>query len=79
MINIPMDIDRLHPGRKSKKQKQAFRDDVQRYVTGLGYDCRIEQGSMGAQNIVIGDPEKAKYLVTAHFWLRSWWLLRPDF
>ena len=67
MIVTPMDIDRLHPVRKSKEQKQAFRDDVHRYVSGLGYECAVEKGSMGAQNLVIGDPEKAKYLITAHY------------
>ena len=67
MINIPMDIDRLHPVRKSKKQKQAFRDDVNAYLNGLGYEVSVEKGSMGARNVVIGDPEKARYLVTAHY------------
>lgn len=67
MINIPMDIDRLYPVRKSKKQKQAFREDVRQYVTGLGYQSTVEKGSLGAKNIVIGDPDKAKYLVTAHY------------
>lgn len=67
MINIPMDIDRLHPVRKTKKQKQAFRDDVTQFVTGLGYEATVEKGTMGARNLVIGDPEKAKYLITAHY------------
>lgn len=67
MIVTPMDIDRLYPVRKSKKHKTAFREDVVRYVTDLGYDCAVEKGSMGARNIVIGDPEHAKYLVTAHY------------
>ena len=67
MINVPVDIDRLYPVRKTKKQKQEFRDDVTQYVTSLGYDCAAEKGSMGAQNLVIGDPENAKYLVTAHY------------
>ena len=67
MITVPMDIDRLYPVRKSKKQKQAFREDVTRYATDLGYTCAVEKGSFGARNLVIGDPEKAKYLVTAHY------------
>lgn len=62
-----MDIDRLYPVRKSKKQKQAFREDVTRYATDLGYTCAVEKGSFGARNLVIGDPEMAKYLVTAHY------------
>lgn len=67
MFKIPVEIDRLHPVRRSKKQKQAFRDDVVQYVTNLGYDCTVEKGRIGAQNIVIGDPEKARYLITAHY------------
>ena len=62
-----MDVDRIHPVRKSKKQKQAFRDDVVQYVTNLGYESSVEKGTMGANNLVIGDPEQAKYLITAHY------------
>ena len=67
MLNCPMDVLDQFPIRKSKKQKQAFRDAVQSYVTGLGYDFKTEKGSLGSTNIVIGDPEKAKFLVTAHY------------
>ena len=67
MISVPIDIDRLYPVRKSKKQKQVFRNAVQTYLNGLGYKVSVEKGSMGARNMVIGDPEKAKYLVTAHY------------
>ena len=67
MIATPVDIDRLYPVRKSRKQKEAFREDVRSYATGLGYNCVLEKGSMGAQNIVIGDPKSAQYLITAHY------------
>lgn len=67
MIDKPMDVLRDFPVRKSKKQKQAFRDAVQSYLNTIGYDSAIEKGSMGAKNIVIGNPETAKYLVTAHY------------
>lgn len=67
MIENPMDVLSAFPVRKSKAQKQAFRDAVQSYVTQLGYDCKIEKGSMGVHNLVIGDPEGAEYLVTAHY------------
>ncbi len=67
MLNQPMDVLEQFPIRKSKKQKQAFRDAVQEYVTGLGYDVKIEKGSMGAQNMVMGDPDGADYVVTAHY------------
>ena len=67
MLNEPMDVLKVHPIRKNKIQKEAFRADVQAYVKELGYDCHLEAGSFGAQNIVIGDPKTAKYLVTAHY------------
>ena len=67
MLTNPMDVLKAFPVRKSGKQKQAFRDAVQGYVKGLGYDVAIEKSSFGVNNIVIGDPENAKYLVTAHY------------
>lgn len=67
MIAEPLDVLEQFPVRKSKKQKRAFRDAVQSYVTGLGYECTIEKGSLGVHNIVIGDPENAKYVITAHY------------
>ena len=67
MLNNPMDVPEQFPVRKSKNQKQAFRDAAQAYAENQGYAVTVEKGSMGAQNIVIGDPENAKYLVTAHY------------
>lgn len=64
-INTPMDVRKLFPVRKSKQQKQAFRDAVQEYLEGLGYSVSVEQGSCRSRNLVAGDPNGAKYLVTA--------------
>lgn len=66
MIQTPMDILTLHPIRKNKKQKQAFRDDVKVYAESLGYSVGLEQNKKTC-NIVIGDPKTAKYLITAHY------------
>lgn len=67
MLQRPMDVLHQFPVRKSKKQKQSFRDAVSDYAGCLGYPVSVEQGSFGSRNIVMGDPEKAKYLVTAHY------------
>ena len=67
MIDKPMDVPTAFPVRKTKKQKQAFRDAVESYLKTIGYDCMIEKGQMGVRNIVIGNPETARYLVTAHY------------
>lgn len=67
MLTTPMDVLTTYPIRKSKKQKQAFREDVQTLVKSWGYESSVEKGSFGAKNLIIGDPAKAKYLVTAHY------------
>lgn len=72
MLTTPMDILTAYPVRKSKKQRQAFREDVQALVKGWGYETQVEKGSFGARNLIIGDPEKAEYLVTAHYDTCAW-------
>ena len=67
MLFRPMDILAQFPVRYTKEQKQAFRDAVQAYLEDQDYLVRIEEGSFGAKNLVAGDPETAKYVVTAHY------------
>lgn len=67
MLARPMDVLNQFPVRKSKKQKAAFRAAVRSYLEGLGYSVAEENGKYGSRNLIIGDPEKARYLVTAHY------------
>lgn len=67
MLANPMDILDQFPVRKSGQQKQAFRDAVQSYLEKRGYSVTAEDGSFGSRNVVIGDPENAKFLITAHY------------
>lgn len=67
MLKEPMDVGKLFPVRKTRQQKQAFCESVQDYVQKLGYACREEEGAFRCRNLVIGDPESARYLVTAHY------------
>lgn len=62
-----MDVLQTFPVRKTKAQKEAFRTAVQSYAEKLNYPVTEEKGSFGACNILLGDPEKAKFLVTAHY------------
>jgi len=66
-LNQPMDVQRLYPVRKSRKQKQNFQEAVVAWFKSKGYDSTVEKGSFGVRNIVAGDPEKARYLITAHY------------
>ena len=67
MPERPMDILQAFPVRKNKTQKQEFRNAVQSYMSRLGYSPAVEKGSFGCRNVVIGNPETAQYLVTAHY------------
>ena len=67
MQTDPMQIADMFPVRKSGKQKRSFRDAVQAYAKELEYPYQEQKGSFGAVNIIMGDPEKAEYLVTAHY------------
>lgn len=67
MLQKTMDIPKQYPVRKSKKQKHAFREAVTAYAQGLGYAVRTEKGTFHCQNLILGDPETANYLVTAHY------------
>ncbi len=67
MITTPMDVLKEFPIRKTKAQKQSFRDAACAYAQSLGYPVVMEKCSRNAQNIVIGDPKTAKFLVTAHY------------
>lgn len=67
MLQTSMDVLKQFPVRKTKKQKLAFRQAVCNYAKSLGYPVTVEKGSLGSRNVVMGDPVKAKYLVTAHY------------
>ncbi len=56
-----------HQVRKSKKQKRAFFDFVSSTARENGYTARLEKGYLGAQNIIVGDPDNAKVVYTAHY------------
>ena len=52
--------------RKSKKQKAAFRDYLCRELTAAGYAATVEKSAVAA-NVVVGSPEDAGVLFTAHY------------
>ena len=52
--------------RKSKKQKAAFRDWLCRQLEQAGYTPAVEKG-FAARNVVVGSPEDAEVLFTAHY------------
>lgn len=67
MITKPMDVLTNYEVRKTSKQKTAFRTAVCAYAQSQRYPVKVEKGSRGVHNIIFGDPEKAQYLITAHY------------
>ena len=67
MIQKPIDVLAAFPIRKTKEQKQAFRNAVTDYAQRQGYSVTVEEGKRGVCNIVMGEPNRAKYLITAHY------------
>jgi hypothetical protein len=67
MIQTPMDVLKNFPIRKSKKQKTTFREAAQKYFEYQGYEYREEKGSLGARNVVIGDPIYPRALCSKKF------------
>ena len=62
-------IDTLNeqfPIRRSKVQKAAFRDWFVKMAQEMGYAVRVEENG-GHHNVVVGDPEAAKAIFTAHY------------
>ena len=55
--------------RKSAEQKSAFRQWARDYAQALGYEVKIERSGhfVDTRNVVIGDVDRAKTLITAHY------------
>lgn len=67
MTQTTREIFEKYEVRKSKKQRTAFIEYVKSVADNLGFDAKVEKGSFGARNIVVGDVDKAKVLYTAHY------------
>jgi len=67
MTETTKEIFETYQVRKTKRQKTAFLDYVQKLAERQGYDYTIEKGYFGARNMIIGEIEKANILYTAHY------------
>lgn len=67
MIQTPMDVLNQFPIRKTAQQKNPFITAVTEYAKKNDYSVCVEESKRGVKNIVIGDLNSAKYLITAHY------------
>ena len=63
------EVNERFPVRKSRQQKKAFRRYVLDAAQQMGYQATVEEKRLLVQNrsIVVGDVDRAKVLVTAHY------------
>ena len=69
MTNTAREVLQRWEIRKSKKQKEAFRQWLCQQLREAGYAPQVEKarGLWESNNVVVGDPDKAKTLLTAHY------------
>lgn len=62
-------ITEKFPIRRKNEQKQAFREWAVGEIRALGYQVKVEKNvaAVTHENIVVGDPETAAVLFTAHY------------
>ena len=59
-------LNEKFPIRRSKEQKAAFRAWFIQLAEEMGYSARVEENK-GHQNVIVGDPEAAGAVFTAHY------------
>ena len=67
MTDTTKEIFEKYEVRKTPEQKKAFREYIISYARNLGYNVKEEAISKKASNVVVGDPDSAKVIYTAHY------------
>lgn len=67
MTETTKEIFEKYQVRKTRKQKTAFIGYVKNAAENMGYDFKVEKAFFGGRNIVIGNPDTAQVLYTAHY------------
>lgn len=67
-MNYLEEITSRFPIRRKAEQKKAFRDWALAEIRRMGYSVKVEQTGLPChENIIVGNPEKAPVLFTAHY------------
>lgn len=75
-MNYLEEITSRFPVRRKAEQKKLFRDWAVAEIRRMGYSVKVEQtGLQCHENIIVGNPEKAPMLFTAHYDTAAWNLL----
>ena len=67
MTKTTKTILKEHQIRKTKKQKREFLEYLKTVTNDLGYTYKVQKGALGVRNFVVGNPNTAKIVCTAHY------------
>ncbi len=67
MTEISQTVFDRYQVRKTRKQRDDFRDYLAVVARDLGYPSHEENGALGSRNVIVGDPETARVVYTAHY------------
>ena len=66
-MNYINELFSKHEIRKNKKQKTNFINWVKKIAEKDNWQVEIEKGMLGTRNIIIGNPDEAEIIFTAHY------------
>ena len=67
MTDCSKEIFEKYQVRKTSRQKSDFRSYLMKHCESEGYGARVERGSFGVNNVIVGDPDSAKVIFVAHY------------
>lgn len=67
MTQTTKDIFEKHEVRKTKEQKKRFREYLSSIAKERGFNVTTEKATGGATNVIVGDPESARVIFSAHY------------
>ena len=67
MTEIARDVLDNYQVRKSRAQRERFRDYATHFAVSRGYSTTVDRAPFGARNLVVGDPNTARVVFTAHY------------
>ena len=67
MTETTKEIFEKYQVRKKRSQKLAFEGYLDGLCDEYGYSFRVEKGMYGVRNLVVGEPDSAKVVYTAHY------------
>ena len=67
MTDTTREIFEKHEIRKTKEQRKGFREYIISYAKSLGYEAHEEKITKHSANVVVGDPDSADVIYTAHY------------